>query len=289
MARVYFDRVMQKITTVGTGNLDLGDDVAIPGFTRFNAVCADSDTFDYAVFAVDAAGVPTGQWETGAGEWSSFEIIRTPQRGSAGDATLVDFAAGDKYVMLSHNSASLEAGGGGGAGALVKLEEVAANGVDPYIQFLTIPTTGYSDLVIEFVGQATDAADDVDVYLQIATFSGGFTSSVQRLLVAGAAVTGTEDLGVAYGSGAVIGKVPGSTAPADAAGTISIDVPRFLEGMIKTFTARGGCNSGAGAGETKSITAWGTFNITETVIGVTIGLNGAAFTTDTKATLYGRT
>lgn len=95
MSRIFADRVMQTTTSTGTGNITPSG--TIPGFESFSTWMTDGDTFDYVIYAVDSAGAPTGDWETGLGTWSAGAIVRSVfYNSSTGSA--ISFAAGPKYV-----------------------------------------------------------------------------------------------------------------------------------------------------------------------------------------------
>lgn len=123
MAKKYGDRVQETTTTTGTGAFTLGG--AVAGFQPFSAVLADQDTADYSAFAVDANGVPTGDWETGTGTYtaSGDTFARTTVSASSSGNNAVNFVSATTRVMLGLTSASLIAliaaagsGGGGGGG-----------------------------------------------------------------------------------------------------------------------------------------------------------------------------
>lgn len=96
MAFVIADRVKETSTTTGTGTLTLAG--AVTGFQAFSAI-GNSNTTGYAIIAVDADGVPTGEWETGIGTYTSAGT--TLSRGLIASSTgaLVSFAAGTKHVI----------------------------------------------------------------------------------------------------------------------------------------------------------------------------------------------
>ncbi len=99
MAFVISDRIKMTTTGTGTGTLTLGS--AVTGFQAFSAI-ADGNTATYAIIAVDANGVPTGDWETGIGTYTSSGT--TLSRGvikSSNSNALVSFSAGTKYVICS--------------------------------------------------------------------------------------------------------------------------------------------------------------------------------------------
>lgn len=99
MAFVISDRIKETSTTTGTGTLTLAG--AVTGFTTFAAV-GNGNTCTYAIIAVDANGVPTGEWETGIGTYTSSGT--TLSRGvikSSNSNNLVNFSAGTKHVICT--------------------------------------------------------------------------------------------------------------------------------------------------------------------------------------------
>jgi len=106
VAHIIADRVLETSTTTGTGALTLAG--AITGYRAFSAVCATSDTVDYAIFAVDTNGVPTGDWEVGVGTYSAASTLtRTTVKASSNTGSAVSFAAGTKRVGISVIAATL--------------------------------------------------------------------------------------------------------------------------------------------------------------------------------------
>lgn len=105
MARIYADRVMESTTTTGTGDITVAG--AVNGFRTFASKCEVGDTFDYAIFAVDINARPTGAWETGRGTYTGTNTIeRTVIQESSNNDEVVNFAAGIKHIILSHNAQS---------------------------------------------------------------------------------------------------------------------------------------------------------------------------------------
>ena len=99
MALINADRVLETSTTTGTGAFDLLG--AVTGFQAFSAVCATSDTCYYSIYAVNASGVPSGEWETGLGTYSAAsQLTRTTPAESSNAGAEVNFSAGTKYVMI---------------------------------------------------------------------------------------------------------------------------------------------------------------------------------------------
>lgn len=108
MALKWGDRVLETTTTTGTGAIALA--AAITGYQRFSGVCSVADTCYYAIFAVDANGNPSGDWETGLGTYSSANTLtRTTVHASTNAGAAVSFAAGTKYVMLTPTASHVSA------------------------------------------------------------------------------------------------------------------------------------------------------------------------------------
>lgn len=108
MALVYGNRVLETSTTTGTGAFTLA--AAITGYQRFSAVCSTSDTINYAIYAVDGNGNPSGDWEVGLGTYSSANTLtRTTVQASSNGGSAVNFSAGTKYVLASPSAAFIAA------------------------------------------------------------------------------------------------------------------------------------------------------------------------------------
>lgn len=101
MAHVTDDRVLESSTTTGTGALTLAG--ALTGFRAFGTVMTSpSDTCYYALWAVDASGNPTGDYEEGLGTYSaSNTLTRTTILRSSNSNAVVSLAAGTKYVTIT--------------------------------------------------------------------------------------------------------------------------------------------------------------------------------------------
>lgn len=105
MAKVYADRCMNETTSTGTGDITLGS--AVTSYQSIAAKLSTGDTFDYAVWAVDSNGIPTGDWEAGLGTYSGSGVfVRTSVSGSSNSDSKVNFAAGTKRVALVVNAAT---------------------------------------------------------------------------------------------------------------------------------------------------------------------------------------
>ena len=98
MAFIIADRIKETSTTTGTGTLTLAG--AVTGFRTFASV-GNANTTTYLIVAVDANGVPTGEWETGIGTYTSSGT--TLSRGFIASSTgsAVSFAAGTKHVICT--------------------------------------------------------------------------------------------------------------------------------------------------------------------------------------------
>jgi hypothetical protein len=98
MAFVIADRIKETSTTTGTGTFTLAG--AVTGFGTFQSI-GNSNTTTYLIVAVDANGVPTGEWETGIGTYTSSGT--TLSRGFIASSTgsAVSFAAGTKHVICT--------------------------------------------------------------------------------------------------------------------------------------------------------------------------------------------
>jgi len=98
--RITADRVLETSTSTGTTALTLAG--AVTGYRTFGSACANNDTCYYSIWAVDAAGNPTGQWETGLGTWATGgTLTRTSVHASSSAGAAVDFAAGTKRVAMT--------------------------------------------------------------------------------------------------------------------------------------------------------------------------------------------
>ncbi len=97
---LFFDRVMETTTTTGTGTLTLAG--AVVGFQTFAAV-GNGNLCPYAAWAIDGSGVPTGEWETGFGTYTSAgtTLARTVVLASSNSGSAVNFSAGTKRVALT--------------------------------------------------------------------------------------------------------------------------------------------------------------------------------------------
>lgn len=100
MAHISEDRVLETTTSTGTGALTLAG--AVTGYRTFASTMAVNDTCLYAVWAVDASGAPTGEWEGGVGTYSATNTLtRTTVLESSNAGSAVTLSAGTKYVAIT--------------------------------------------------------------------------------------------------------------------------------------------------------------------------------------------
>ncbi len=99
MAQIIDARIMETSTSTGTGPMALA--AAVTGFRRFNEVVVQSgDTAPYLIEAVDANGVPTGQWEIGIATLGNDTLTRTLVLRSSAGPNVLNFAAGTKRISI---------------------------------------------------------------------------------------------------------------------------------------------------------------------------------------------
>lgn len=100
MSFVIADRVKETSTSTGDGDFTLNG--AVLGHKTFASRLALYDTFYYCIQAVDANGVPSGDWETGTGIYSAANTLtRLAVSQSSNNDTKVAFAAGSKHVFIT--------------------------------------------------------------------------------------------------------------------------------------------------------------------------------------------
>lgn len=107
MAEVIADRVLETSTTTGTGAYTLAG--AVAGYRTFaSAGATNGDTARVYVEAVDANGVPTGDWETGRYTWGTGgTLARTQIEASSNGGAAVNWAAGTKRLSISTTAARM--------------------------------------------------------------------------------------------------------------------------------------------------------------------------------------
>ena len=95
----YADRALETSTTTGTGSITTAG--AVVGYRALNTALGTNIETDYSITAVDANGIPTGEWEAGRGYLSgATTFVRAyPMSGSA--ATPVNFSAGTKRIFIT--------------------------------------------------------------------------------------------------------------------------------------------------------------------------------------------
>ena len=101
------DRCMETATTTGTGNFTLAG--AVAGYRTFTSAIGLNVRFDYCIEAVDANGVPTGEWEVGEGYLSgTTTLVRDKPEASSNANAAVNFAAATKRVFLTFSANEIQ-------------------------------------------------------------------------------------------------------------------------------------------------------------------------------------
>lgn len=101
------DRCMETSTTTGTGAITLAG--AVTGYRTFTSALSLDRFFDYCIEAVDANGVPTGDWEVGEGYLSgTTTLVRQVVTASSNANAVVNLAAGTKRVFVTFAAAEMQ-------------------------------------------------------------------------------------------------------------------------------------------------------------------------------------
>lgn len=167
MAFIVEDRVLETATTTGTGDFTLAG--AVTGFRAFSAVCSTNDTLTYYIEAVDASGVPAGDWETGLGTYSAANTLtRTTVARSSNANAAVSFAAGTKRVGLSLVTTN--------GVVQYKLIETLATTSGTSVTSAIIPAT-YSNLNIEILGVSHDDASNRSLRIELSDDGANWTAA----------------------------------------------------------------------------------------------------------------
>ena len=104
----HFDFVLETSTTEGTGNLTLAG--AVVGHRTFASVYTPvTDAVYYGIVAVDADGVPTGEWELGLGALVDGTTLQRISVNASSTGVKVDFSAGTKRVYAAMSVAAVTA------------------------------------------------------------------------------------------------------------------------------------------------------------------------------------
>jgi hypothetical protein len=191
-----------------------------------------SGTFPNPGFAVDmatqseldaVAGVATAHIADTTAAHAASAIAFTPN----GSIAATDVQAAIQEVRD-------EAVGGGGGG-LVVLDEVVLAADQATVNFPSIPTSGYRNLVVKIAARASIAAVDGDIYLQ---FNGDTSANYDRQYhfanganhgVGEALATATAGIGIAAGNTAVAGAI----------GLTSIVIPSYRSAWRKIASGDG--------------------------------------------------
>ncbi len=105
MSLIIADNIKETSTSTGTGAMTLAG--AVTGARAFSAKCVVGDTCFFAIRAVDAAGAPTGDWETGLGTYSAASTLTRTTLLDSSTGAVVSFAAGTKHVYLTQPAAQV--------------------------------------------------------------------------------------------------------------------------------------------------------------------------------------
>lgn len=106
MALKWGDRILEVSFVTGTGPATLME--AVAGYARFSTRCSVSDTIYYAIFDVDANGIPYRDFETGLGTYSATnQLTRTTVLQSSNSNVAVNFGSGRKWVLASPIAANM--------------------------------------------------------------------------------------------------------------------------------------------------------------------------------------
>jgi hypothetical protein len=115
---IFYNRVLETSTTTGTGTLTLAG--AVAGYQSWAAI-GDGLTSYYYLEAVDANGIPTGDWEVGLGTYAAAgtTLARTTVLKSSNSNNAVSLSAGTKRVGNSVPAALLSGLYAGSRSALI--------------------------------------------------------------------------------------------------------------------------------------------------------------------------
>lgn len=107
------NRVLETTTSTGTGNITVSG--AVTGFRAIGSVLSVGQDEDFAIWAVDANGNATGDFEIVRCTYSSANTLTrsaTPYDSSNAGAA-VNFSAGTKWVALTTAAENIFTGGRG--------------------------------------------------------------------------------------------------------------------------------------------------------------------------------
>ena len=90
---------LRTTTSTGTGNITLAG--AVTGYRTFNAAIGLNTMFDCCIEAVDADGVPTGEWEVTEAYLSASTTLVRVRLKSSSTGAVVNFSAGTKRVFAT--------------------------------------------------------------------------------------------------------------------------------------------------------------------------------------------
>lgn len=160
-----FDFILETSTSTGTGDLTL--DGAVVGHQAFLDRYTVDEPLYYGVVAVDADGVPTGQWELGYGRVTAGSALaRDNVNASSDNDAVVNFSAGTKRVYAALSVAAVQ--------ALIDAAVAAhAAAADPHGDRAYVD--GYARPGITALGSDTIVASFAGTRLQTRTAAGAVT------------------------------------------------------------------------------------------------------------------
>jgi hypothetical protein len=150
--RPYYDRVMERSTTTGTGTYTLLG--AYTGFQTFAAVGNGVECY-YCAEEINDDGQLTGPWEVGVGTYASSgtTLARTDVLRSSNSDNAVNWSAGTRRIFLTFPADAargmvLIAEEAASASATLDFTDFVSNAYDTYVFFLVdvIPATDTADL-----------------------------------------------------------------------------------------------------------------------------------------------
>lgn len=264
------DRLKQVSTSTGTGDFVLGP--AVTGYLAISAVLTDLRSFVYEIHGVDGSGVPTGEWETGVGQYWLDGATPTLRRlfklegSNAGSPAFVTFSAGTKHISLTV------------AASQAKTLKV---GLDAFNQLPTFYVrsdgsdgnsglANTADHAFATLGGAMSVVSasfrEANIVIGAGTFGGGVATGDCQLTISGAGAGATTiESAVAYGGAKVaiydvkfVGTTENALRASGAGSCIFAELVEFgavtgghivseLGGQIELgdYDVSGGCSSGA--------------------------------------------
>lgn len=105
MELVIADLVEETSTTIGSGDVTVSG--AVAGHVTFASKCSVGNTCFTCMRAVDAFGIPTGEWEMGLWTYSASNTLAKTTFLASSTGSAVSFSAGTKRVSLVQPAAQV--------------------------------------------------------------------------------------------------------------------------------------------------------------------------------------